>query len=569
MWLPTWPYTRGRRTLLGAAALHLAAPLRAQHEGHGASGAHGAGGRDTVAVRLAASARLGELAFPNSGAPAAQASFLQGVALLHNFEYDGAAEAFRIAQRVDPGFALPYWLEAFSHSHIMWGYESLAESRAALARLGPTPAARLAKAPTPRERTFGAAVEALYAEGTLAQRSRAFADSMRRAAEAFPDDPEAQVFAAIAAMTAVQGGGAGGPVEREALMRDAAERAGRVFAAQPHHPGAAHFVIHANDDPVHASRALTAARAYAQIAPASEHAQHMPSHIFVQLGYWDEAAAANVRAWNASRTEVRERAQTPASLSWHTLTWLEYAFLQQGRRRDARALLDSARGFLREIPGGDGFSDARAALPMMEYLYASNTGDWRVWSGRMPATPPTAAMQPREAGLVRSNLYFTGLAALQRGDVARADSMAALLRARPVRSATARIPAAQLEALALARRGQRDSAIARLAALAAVHDSAPPIGPPYVVPTAELLGDLLLQANRPADAATAYERALRMCPSRAVSLLGLARARWKAADPAGSAKAYRELLAIWDEADHDLAELAEARGGAKLGANDE
>jgi tetratricopeptide (TPR) repeat protein len=545
---------------LALAVGAVASPLRAQHEGHGAHPA--AAGRDTVAVRLAASARLGDLAFANSGAPAAQAAFLQGVALLHNFEYDAAGEAFRAAQRADAGFALPYWLEAFSHSRIVWGLEDLAASRAALARLGPTPAARLAKAPTPRERAFGAAFEALYAEGTLAQRTRAFADSMRRVAAADAGDHEAAVFAAIATMTAASAGAAASPAERDAMMREASGHAERVFAANPRHPGAAHFVIHTNDDPVHAARALPAARAYAQIAPASEHAQHMPSHVFVQLGYWDEAAAANVRAWNASRTEVAERKAPLAALSWHTLSWLEYAYLQQGRRRDARALLDSARTFLARLAPGN-YTDARFAVPLMEYLYASNTGQWDAWTGRVAAAVPRAGAQQREVGFTRNHAYWTALAAVQRGPSARADSLVRLLRDAVGDGAPRSIAVGQVEALQLSARGQRDSAIAALTRLAVRHDSQPPLGPPFLVPTAELLGGLLLDAGRPAEAAAAYERALRLCPNRARSLLGLARARAKAGDRAGASTAYGELLAIWDEADADLPELAEARRGVE------
>src|SRR5215216_5019448 len=136
-----------------AALVSAGAPLRAQHEGHGATTRRG---------RRAAT--IGTVTFPNSGNAAAQAPFLRGIALLHNFEYEDAADAFRRAQRADAAFALPYWAEALTYTHIMWGEENLAAARAVLHRLAATPAERLAKARTSRERLFGAAVEAAYAD---------------------------------------------------------------------------------------------------------------------------------------------------------------------------------------------------------------------------------------------------------------------------------------------------------------------------------------------------------------------------------------------------------------------
>jgi hypothetical protein len=123
-------------------------------------------------------------------------------ALLHSFEYDDAAEAFREAQKADASLALAYWLEALTYSHVLWAEEKLEASRAVLNRLAPTAEARLAKAKTEHERGFGAAVEAFYADAALPIRAAAFADSMTSLAARFPDDHEAAVFASLANMTA-------------------------------------------------------------------------------------------------------------------------------------------------------------------------------------------------------------------------------------------------------------------------------------------------------------------------------------------------------------------------------
>ncbi|HSQ29222.1 MAG TPA: hypothetical protein VLN49_05190 [Gemmatimonadaceae bacterium] len=149
-----------------------------------------------------AAEKLGTVSFPNSGAAAAQPDFLRGLALLHNFEYGDAARAFRSAEQRDPSFAIAYWLDAMTYSHMLWSEEDLTGARAVLARLGPTSAARLPKAGTPRERAYGAAVEAFLAPVDARTRARAFADSMRHLAEAYPKDLEAHAFTALAIMLA-------------------------------------------------------------------------------------------------------------------------------------------------------------------------------------------------------------------------------------------------------------------------------------------------------------------------------------------------------------------------------
>jgi len=237
---------------------------------------------------------LGAVSFANSGAAAAQAPFQRGLAFLHSFEYDQAAESFRAAQAADPAFAMAFWGEALTYSHLLWGEDDAAAARTALARLAPSREARLAKAGTARERAFGDAIEALFVDGTLPVRVRGFSDGMRVVALAYPDDLDAGSFAALASMFAAYVGDLGA-AERQAARDAAIDFAQRVFTANSNHPGGAHYLIHACDDPAFAARGLEAARRYAQIAPEAEHALHMPSHIFVQLGLWRDTVASNQR----------------------------------------------------------------------------------------------------------------------------------------------------------------------------------------------------------------------------------------------------------------------------------
>ena len=291
-----------------------AGEARAQaHEGH----SHDHSGRG--------SAVLGKVSFENSGNAAAQAPFHHGLALLHSFEYTDAGDAFAETQRADPDLAIAYWMEALTTEHPLWGEYDTEKAHSILSRLGASRDERLAKARTPRERMYGAAIEALFTSDSREARFMAFADSVRALAEAFPQDLEAVAFASIAGLAAAQFK----PPSERAAMIDAAIAGGeRVFALNPQHPGAAHYLIHAYDTPSRAAQGLPFARAYADIAPDAEHALHMPSHIFMQLGLWHDAAASNERAWAASRAWVQRRGLTGAHLDFHSLSWLQYAYLQ-------------------------------------------------------------------------------------------------------------------------------------------------------------------------------------------------------------------------------------------------
>ena len=532
-------------TVVSAIAL-FAYSSQASAQGHAHHGADASG--------------VGVVHFPNSGSKAAQAPFIRGVALLHSFEYQDAAAAFREAQRLDKSFALAYWMEALTSRQELWGMEQLPTARAVLARLGPDAKSRLAKARTSREKQFGAAVEALFADVPEQQRVRAWSDSLTRLATREPNDAEWASFSAVAMMDAMRWLT---PAERVRWRDSSAALAERVFAANPSHPGGAHFVIHTNDDPVNAPRAERAARMYAKIAPASDHALHMPSHIFVQLGLWDDAASSNERAWEASVAEAAQ-AGVPSQVSWHTLSWLEYAYLQQGRPRAARALIDTA--LARMGPRSDTLPgiDPRFALDEMRFMYASHTGDW--------AWEPAPEVRLSETGARATarqamRLYRTAVTAQMRGALAQAstDPLNAFAdsTADPQSARFARIQARNLAVVLAAAREPRAKAIETLKSFVAT-DTTAPSGPPMRLIPAEVLGQLLLAEGRGAEAEEAFEQSLRLHRRRSAALLGLARARKMKGDNAGAAKAYKDLLVNWHAAEPDLPELAEVRAGAAL-----
>lgn len=490
---------------------------------------------------------LGTIVFPNSGGAAAQAPFLRGVALLHSFEYAAAAHAFREAQQADPGFALAYWGEALTSSHVLWRVEDLAASRATLQRLAPTSADRLAKAGTARERSFGAAVEAFYADGSLPGRVRTYADSLRRHASAAPDEQEAAAFAAHAIMLASY---VAEPADRDGLTREAIALAQGVLRANPNHPGATHYLIHLYDTPGMAAQGLEFARAYDKIAPDAEHALHMPSHIYLQLGLWDDVARSNERAWAASRAPT-------SSPDWHAFSWLQYAYLQQGRWAAARGLIDTARAVLRE--GRGGYADGNFVLPRLEFQYAAETGQWT----RPIARPRITTAEPaseRERAFRAFAEYWRAIDAAKRGDsalasaaspyLAMADSVRAGARRSPVMASNALV----VHALVARSRGDRAGYLESLRAAAEQERKLTAfVGPPERVFALELLAVELIADGQPAEAARAYEDVLKLCPNRSAALLGLARAKAGAGDQSGATQAMATLRANWAHADSEVA----------------
>jgi tetratricopeptide (TPR) repeat protein len=486
---------------------------------------------------------LGSISFPTSGAAAAQPKFIEGVKDLHSFEFDEAAEAFRQAQQLDPDFALTYWGEAMSYNHPLWAQLDLPAARKALERLAPTLEARLAKAHTEKEKAYlEAANQLFYAPGDKLARDNSYSEAMARMYGRWPDDHEVAIFYALSLLGTVR------PVDkgfrRQAL---AASIALKVFQENPNHPGAAHFVIHAFDDPDHAILALPAARAYASIAPAAPHALHMPSHIFVQLGMWQDVVASNTVAYAAAEDLIARMHRPEGREDFHTLSWLEYANLMLGKFDEARRNVDLARQAAERNPQN---ANIGQQYHTMRARYILETRKWE----KIPLEDaPSAqtdhqAMPGMSAGYSRDEdwIFIAGLSAAKLGDpdygeLARAKLSALRQGVESKGDAYAAKPLAILEnevasAVQLAR-GQASEAV-RLAKLAADIEAtlAAPSGPPDPIkPALEFYGEVLLDAGRSAEAAAAFQQELLRTPKRTASVEGLARAAAKGGVSAAAA----------------------------------
>src|SRR5436309_1612449 len=290
-----------------------------------------------VGAQAPAASQLGTITFPTSAKPAAQAPFLTGTKALYNFEFDLAGEAFRESQKADLAFALAYWGEAMSYNHPLWAAQDLAAARRVLGRLAGTAAERAAKAPAGKERELVEAVDILFGAGDKLARDKAYAAAMQRMHATYPNDDEIACFYALALLGTARPG--------ESNTRNAMQAAAisqEIFRRNPQHPGAAHYIIHAFDDPDHAILGLPAARAYSRIAPSAAHALHMPSHIFVQLGLWDDVVASNVVAYKAANDLADLKNLPRGREDFHTLSWLQYAYLQQGKFDEADKAVTTA-----------------------------------------------------------------------------------------------------------------------------------------------------------------------------------------------------------------------------------
>ena len=483
---------------------------------------------------------LGRISFPTSGAPAARPEFIRGVLFLHSFQYEEAAEAFRAAQRLDPGFVMAYWGEALTHTHQVWDQQDLPAARAVLARLGPTAEARRARAPTPRERDYLGSVELLYGEGSKPTRDTLYVGALEALVRANPEDDEAKVFYSVALLGLSQG------IRNIPTYMRAGAIAQDVFRRNDNHPGAAHFIIHAFDDPVHAPLGLYAARRYSVIAPGASHAQHMTTHIFLALGMWDDVAKQN------------EIAAGPAPARWrpgHYTHWLLYAYLQQGRFEEAKRLL-TVLATNTTTAGG------RGQLANIRARYVLETERWDSPEARAAAADTAAA---GEDGYEYAS-YAAGLAALQRGDRATAAAHLAGIEGRlhdqlttvkpgdPGSRVVPVILAWTLEAEILAGDGKLAEAVSLLQRATALEDGMPEeFGPPAVVtPSHESLGRIFLLAGKPAEAVREFERALDLGPGRSQALLGLARAAKKAGQAELAARTTAILRQNWHRADPDV-----------------
>ena len=490
---------------------------------------------------------VGTIQFPTSATGEAQQHFLRGVAILHSFGWKQAIEQFRAAQASDPDFALAYWGESLSYNHPLMPEANAESPREALARLGATREERLAKAPTPRERGLLAAVERLWGEGSWRERRVAYMDAMEELYGEYPSDDEIATFYALSMLS---GARALGDDSLRLEMRAGAIALG-VLDRNPEHPGAAHFVIHAFDDPLHAPIALPAAYVFANTAPAVSHARHMPTHIFIQHGMWDLVSVGNQSAHDAAQDLWQPG--DDAGDAVHSLDWGQYGDLQLGDYVQARLWIERLEAII-DATGGQ--PRAVSTLPLIKARYVVETEEWKIDEITDETSPHT--------------LLATALSAVRTGDVETArraeQALVRLVEAGSdggnIRNGRkwVQVMHKQVAALVRAAQGDAEGAVQFMdEALEIVAGIRPPNGAANPVkPTYELYGEILLELGQPEEAAEKFRTSLLRMPNRPRSVLGLARALEQVGDDDGAAEQYEILNAIWKGRD-SFSGLQEAR----------
>jgi tetratricopeptide (TPR) repeat protein len=477
----------------------------------------------------AASERLGTVSFPISCRGDAQAKFTRAVALLHSFWYEEAEKAFLEIAKADPDCGMAWWGAAMSNYHQVWPSPY---SPAELARgVSAAAKAKAAGAKTARERGYIDAIAAFYGDADkvdLISRARAYETSMERLTSIFPNDDEAAIFYGLALIAH----GMSTPADKSyAYQKRAAEIFNRLLDKHPDHPGVAHYLIHSFDYPSLAPLALNAAYAYAKIAPSSPHALHMPSHIFVRLGMWPETIASNLSSANAAREHgARTHPGTAAFDTLHAYDYLAYAYLQTGEDEKVLRLAEELSAIKAlDVENFAGYY-ALAAVPARLAL------ERRRWSEAAALTVrPADFPWSRYAYAEAVTVFARAVGAARGGDAARARADVERLKQlrqtlldekNPYWANQVDVQRRAAEGWIARAEGRNGEAETLLASAADLEDSMDksPVTPGSILPAREMLGDLLLELDRPEKALEAYERSLKDSPNRLNGLSGAARA---------------------------------------------
>ncbi|HXV60854.1 MAG TPA: hypothetical protein VEK15_09175 [Vicinamibacteria bacterium] len=507
--------------------------------------------------------RLGKVHFATSCSPGVEKDFDRAVALLHSFWFSAAIEAFQNVHAKDPECAMAHWGIAMS----WWGNpfggfrpgKAIAEGTTAVEK------GKAAKASTERERGYIAAVELLYKDAaTVDQRTRtlAYEKAMERLSASYPEDPEARIFYALSLdQTSL-------PTDKTyANLLKAAEILEREFQTQPDHPGIAHYIIHSYDVPPLAPKALDAAQRYAKIAPDAPHALHMPSHTFTRVGYWQESIETNIASAEAARKD-----KAPSE-ELHALDYQTYAYLQTAQDEAAKKVLEQIPAIGAQIQANAPGAAAPApagwfALAAIPARYALERNAWA----------EAAALVPQKTGFawIDAVTYFArALGAARSGnpaaavqDVEKLNALAAALREAKDAYWTSQveIQAATGSAWIAFAEGKTEEALARMREAAEMEDRTEKsaISPGPLKPARELLGEMLLEAGKPAEALAEFEATMKKEPNRFRGLYGAAVAAERSSSQEKARRYYEQLVTICERGDAaGRPELESARRAVK------
>jgi tetratricopeptide (TPR) repeat protein len=507
--------------------------------------------------------KLGIVSFPTSCTAAAQPKFDRAVALLHSFWFQTALDGFADTAKTDPGCAMAHWGTAMTLlGNPLAGPPSpkaLAEGAAAVDR------AKAANAKTQRERDYVAAIENFYRDADKVEhrtRAVAYERAMADLTARYPSDPEAAIFYALALNITLN------PNDKTyANQLKAAAVLERAFAQQPDHPGVAHYLIHSYDFPPIAQKGLPAARRYAAIAPSAPHALHMPSHIFTRVGAWQESIDTNRASAGAAKEELSRQGQQALGSynALHAMDYMVYGYMQLVKDNEARAVLAEISGLSKLDVEHFAAAYAFAAIPARYAL------ERRQWADAAALVFHPSELSWDKFPMAQSITWFArGLGAARSGDVASARKDLERIVALRDRQAAAKsaywAEQSEIQRIAVSAwiaraEGKNDEALALMRQAADREDATEkhPVTPGALFPAREMLGDMLLEVGRPADALAEFEASQRVDPNRFLGLYGAARAADQVGNAAKARTYYTQLVALARTGDTERAELRQAR----------
>lgn len=500
--------------------------------------------------------KLGNVYFDVTGSKEAVKFFEEGLLLLHSFEFDDAGTAFINAQKADSTMAMAYWGEAMTYNHPLWAEQSYEEAIAALGKLSDSAEERVDKSETEIEKDFMRAVNILYGEGTKYERDIAYSEFMEKMYKKYPSSQEAAAFYALSLLGSV-------PVGRdEDIYERGAAIAKGILDENPNHPGALHYLIHSYDDPDHASAAVEAANSYMKVASAAGHALHMPSHIYVAMGMWDDVVAANELSYQASIDRMNRKNLNNDARGYHAFQWLVYGYLQQGRFEKAKQVVREMKQYTDELPS----ARARVHMTLIKGAYLVDSQDW---------TGEFSDIEIDQKGLNISilgiNAFLAGMKAYTMDDKAKLTSIIDEIEKERLKVAIqlenkgialcsgvgwesqkanqldvdqAYVLEMELRSLLADMNGDENEVESWLKKATELESNISySYGPPPIVkPSSELYGEWLVEHGRPEEAIQQFDYSLKRAPKRVLTLKG----KLKAAEALGNTEMQSQLRAELD-----------------------
>lgn len=509
--------------------------------------------------------KLGKVHINATGDEVAQPYFDKGILLLHNFEYADAAQEFEMAQLLDPNFVMAYWGEAMCYNQPLWFQQDLAKARGVLFKLGLKAPERLAKAKTALEKDFISSLELLFGEDPdIKVRNEKYEKFMAEMYKRHPDNEEVAAFYALSILGNCYTG----------EEKDKYDLAGRVLmklnAVNPQHPGALNYMIHLYANPALAYKGKKAADDYFKLATDSKYALHVPSHIFLANGDWEKAAISNEASWQASEAWIKLKKKKLEDRDYHSLWWMQYTYLQQGKYENALKLTTDLD-----------FESRYSKSERMRFHLAMMRGHYLVESGKWLSEVTQIEIHTKGFSVSTKNMCFfiDAMAAMEKNDYPKVDwylnqmtdqrmveqnnilgfndfrncGTTPIIRDTGLERelALAEVLEWELMAIKAMKQSKLELAVAHIKKAVDLedHTNYDP-GPPIVLkPSHEIYGEILLEMDDNQEAVKQFDLALKGAPNRSLSMLGKYKALKKLGENQKADQIKKILLKNWKDAD--------------------